>query len=1316
MNKLFKKIAGLSLGLAMAIGVGVAVGSNRDVARVDAAAGDKASGSWTQITSASDINTTDDFLLGWVYNGTPYYSIGTVTSNGVNTSSTITNAVKIRFESATGGYYIKHTSSTYLNNTSSTNMSLGSKSSIWTIDSDLYVVNTSNSNRFLGAASNSATARLKAYASNNKGTYPQVFVYKQSTTYNVSFAVSPAGYGTLSQSSIANVPSGSSISISNNKVTINGTTVTATAASQTAQYTYSFSNWTKSPNNSTVTSAMTITANFTRSTRSYSVGGTIVHGSLSSTANVNYGSALNITINPENGYTYPDSLTSVTMGGSAYAGYTYNNGTGAFSIASVTGAVVINATCPASGNTYSISTTVTNGSYSGDTSITDNGGVASVTISPTGDYKLPTSVSVSGASHTYNATTGVISLSGATGNVTISAAMVALTEYSITVNETNGSHTGASVIKESRTATLTFTPTSGWGQPADVTVSGATKNWVRGTGALTLSNPTGNVTVTYAAVGNELESITLSATSRTYTLGDSFVKPTVTAQYTVAADADVTNSPNLVVTGYDPYTTGTQPVTITYTEGGIQKSASYTATVNAASVITTTTWELTDLADLTSSDEFVIARTSSTTVALPSNGGAAKPTVSSVTISNDKITSTVTDSILWNVTGNASDGYVFNPKGDSTKWLYLLDDANDGVRIGNGNSAANKHFTLEQGYLYSTETTYPRMIGVYNNADWRCYKLTSGGEPGSNIAGQTFGFFKKVKTQTGSADLIRITATYKGGDKYVGDSISTSDFAVKKQLNTGNELIDVASGYTISANTLTAESNSITVSLTEGNITKTAVVVVPATPRAVSLVSVELVQGENVVKEYVDWSGAEWDFTDLSVRRTWSDASTELLDLADLIESEDATVSPEKPAVGVSSFTVSYEYLSVSITNASVTGISIVADYVESVSWADKSLSHFKAFSGEQLTSATVSGWTVKATYAGAGETNALSFGTGANQFTIRIGDSKAVTSLPYTWTTADDNQFVYVVVGGVAKGDSTHAKTNICATINAIDHDEESSGEQTITLDLVGASYTKEGTSGTGSDTEVTISGFTISSDKGYAASESMRVYDGGSFTITSSYEMTNVSVTTTGGKNGLSGGSASGTSYEETADGQARVTTVTITFNGTVTTTTHYANLAEHFDAQKAVVTFAKFMNTTMNGENVCSGTFANLESAWDDVADKYDELFGASTTLNETELAWAKNMLKYATAAWGSDAENACVEKAMKTYEFCIAKHGVDPFMFESDGTTPLRSISSAPSISMLISKNSSAVITIVIISAVSLAAVGGYFLFRKKKEDK
>lgn len=162
----------------MSIGAGLAFNNVQKTSKVDAAAGDAASGSWTKITSPSDINTKDDFLIGWEYEGTPRYTTGSVSSSALNCTTTISSAKVVRFETATDGYYIKHTSSTYINNASKTDISLGNKSSIWFIDSNLYIRNKSNSNRFLGAASNSESAKIKAYATGNEDSYPQAFVYK----------------------------------------------------------------------------------------------------------------------------------------------------------------------------------------------------------------------------------------------------------------------------------------------------------------------------------------------------------------------------------------------------------------------------------------------------------------------------------------------------------------------------------------------------------------------------------------------------------------------------------------------------------------------------------------------------------------------------------------------------------------------------------------------------------------------------------------------------------------------------------------------------------------------------------------------------------------------------------------------------------------------------------------------------------------------------------------------------------------------------------------------------------------------------------
>ena len=66
-------------------------------------------------------------------------------------------------------------------------------------------------------------------------------------------------------------------------------------------------------------------------------------------------------------------------------------------------------------------------------------------------------------------------------------------EYDITVNITSGTYSGDTTITD--TATITITPDSGYALPDSVTVTGASQSWNKETGTLTLSNPTGAVTV-----------------------------------------------------------------------------------------------------------------------------------------------------------------------------------------------------------------------------------------------------------------------------------------------------------------------------------------------------------------------------------------------------------------------------------------------------------------------------------------------------------------------------------------------------------------------------------------------------------------------------------------------------------------------------------------------------------------------------------------------------------------------------------------------------------------------------------------------------
>ncbi len=84
------------------------------------------------------------------------------------------------------------------------------------------------------------------------------------------------------------------------------------------------------------------------------------------------------------------------------------------------------------------------------------------------------------------------------------------------------------------------------------------------------------------ATSAPLSSIAVSGQTTNFTQGDTFVfDGTVTATYTDGSTADVTSS--ATCSGYNLSNTGTQTVTVSYTENGVTKTTSYTITVSASS-------------------------------------------------------------------------------------------------------------------------------------------------------------------------------------------------------------------------------------------------------------------------------------------------------------------------------------------------------------------------------------------------------------------------------------------------------------------------------------------------------------------------------------------------------------------------------------------------------------------------------------------------------------------------------------------------------------------------------------------------------------
>ena len=325
MNKKNLKIAGLALGFSMAVaGIGVAVSaSQKAVVQADAAAGTLASGSWKAIESPTDINTTDDFLIAYQGSANTYYGTGSVSSSALVVNSSLKSGKTVQFvEHKTGGdvdgYYLKISSTAYLNNNSGTGVaSSTTASSVWVINStDLCVENKSNGNRFLGGSSDGGN--IKAYAGTNKSTYPNAHVYAKTfaVTYNAN-----GGSGTVTDAA--------SPYLKGRTATVKSNAFTRTD--------YQFVEWNTSADGSgqsyvandtfAVTADTVLYAIWQPAGASYSVTDAITNAVLSSTEDVPENAAVNLTITADEHYTLPASLT-VTMGGEPFDQYTYTRGSG----------------------------------------------------------------------------------------------------------------------------------------------------------------------------------------------------------------------------------------------------------------------------------------------------------------------------------------------------------------------------------------------------------------------------------------------------------------------------------------------------------------------------------------------------------------------------------------------------------------------------------------------------------------------------------------------------------------------------------------------------------------------------------------------------------------------------------------------------------------------------------------------------------------------------------------------------------------------------------------------------------------------------
>ena len=195
------------------------------------------------------------------------------------------------------------------------------------------------------------------------------------------------------------------------------------------------------------------------------------------------------------------------------------------------------------------------------------------------------------------------------------------------------------------------------------------------------------------------------------------------------------------------------------------------------------TWTATAAASLVTNDVVVIADKTSAKALLNSNGTNSAPTATAVTLNAGKteITSTVPDTLKWTVTVTDS-VYQFTKYNDTTR-LYCT-NTNNGVRVGTND---NNEFIIKSNFLFNSDTS--RYVGVYNNADWRCYTTIH-----DNIKNTVLTFYK---------------FTTSGG----GDIPDPTDFTVSFNANGGSGTMDsvseVSGSYTLPANGFTAPTGKV---------------------------------------------------------------------------------------------------------------------------------------------------------------------------------------------------------------------------------------------------------------------------------------------------------------------------------------------------------------------------------------------------------------------------------------------------------------------------------------------------------------------------
>lgn len=233
------------------------------------------------------------------------------------------------------------------------------------------------------------------------------------------------------------------------------------------------------------------------------------------------------------------------------------SGTGTITFGNATGSLNVNGTSVSGNDSLSNSWTVTT---SGTTSFTPNAEYSQIGSSSNAASSINFEMTLSYAASFTNVSASFGGFNNSAGTVTIKVGTTTIGTGSITSNSDV-------TVKNSSTAS---------GTKLTISITNISKGIKAYSISYTLSS--GGVTPT----PKTLSSISISGYQTAFTVGDTFVfGGTVTAHYSDSTSENVTSSATF--SGYNMSNTGNQTVTVSYTYSGTTKTATYQITVSSSS-------------------------------------------------------------------------------------------------------------------------------------------------------------------------------------------------------------------------------------------------------------------------------------------------------------------------------------------------------------------------------------------------------------------------------------------------------------------------------------------------------------------------------------------------------------------------------------------------------------------------------------------------------------------------------------------------------------------------------------------------------------